>query len=309
MPETMPADDRRVDRRGARRRPRRSAAAGPGPAARPGAGAGDHRRSRSSARSSTRSSCSSDNLINVAADHVGDRPAGAGPDDRADRREDGPVAGVDLRARPRRRGLAGRRRPAPGHGLGLLPGGLGDPGHAARRRARRRGQRAADRPVRAQRLHRHARHADRAARPADRHLRRPDLLRPAGVDALPRHDAVARGAGLDLDLPGRCSPSAIVVLGFTSFGRALYAIGGNVDAARAAGIRTDRVLWIVIVTGERAGRARRAAAVRPARPRSPPPRATAPSSPSSPPRSSAASASTAARARCSARSPASCCSS
>lgn len=40
----------------------------------------------------------------------------------------------------------------------------------------------------------------------------------------------------------------IVVLGFTSFGRSLYAIGGNVDAARAAGIRTDRVLWIVIVT-------------------------------------------------------------
>jgi len=40
----------------------------------------------------------------------------------------------------------------------------------------------------------------------------------------------------------------IVVLGFTSFGRSLYAIGGNVDASKAAGIRTDRVLWIVIVT-------------------------------------------------------------
>jgi simple sugar transport system permease protein len=40
----------------------------------------------------------------------------------------------------------------------------------------------------------------------------------------------------------------IVVLGFTSFGRSLYAIGGNVDAAKAAGIRTDRVLWIVMVT-------------------------------------------------------------
>ncbi|WP_406431081.1 ABC transporter permease [Streptomyces sp. NBC_01589] len=40
----------------------------------------------------------------------------------------------------------------------------------------------------------------------------------------------------------------IVVLGFTSFGRSLYAIGGNVDAAKASGIRTDRVLWIVIVT-------------------------------------------------------------
>jgi simple sugar transport system permease protein len=40
----------------------------------------------------------------------------------------------------------------------------------------------------------------------------------------------------------------IVVLGFTSFGRSLYAIGGNVDAAKAAGINTDRVLWIVMVT-------------------------------------------------------------
>ncbi|MGC9665376.1 ABC transporter permease [Planosporangium sp. 12N6] len=40
---------------------------------------------------------------------------------------------------------------------------------------------------------------------------------------------------------------AIVVLGFTRTGRALYAIGGNVDAARAAGIRTDRVLWLTLV--------------------------------------------------------------
>ncbi|MFD1933354.1 MULTISPECIES: ABC transporter permease [Nonomuraea] len=43
--------------------------------------------------------------------------------------------------------------------------------------------------------------------------------------------------------------AAIVVLGWTNFGRSLYAIGGNVDAAKAAGIRTDRVLAIVIVTG------------------------------------------------------------
>lgn len=40
----------------------------------------------------------------------------------------------------------------------------------------------------------------------------------------------------------------IVVLGFTSFGRSLYAIGGNVDAAKAAGIRTDRILGIVMIT-------------------------------------------------------------
>jgi simple sugar transport system permease protein len=36
--------------------------------------------------------------------------------------------------------------------------------------------------------------------------------------------------------------AGVVVLGFTSLGRSLYAIGGNVDAAKAAGIRTDRVL-------------------------------------------------------------------
>jgi simple sugar transport system permease protein len=40
---------------------------------------------------------------------------------------------------------------------------------------------------------------------------------------------------------------AIVVLGYTRTGRALYAIGGNVDAARAGGIRTDRVLWLTLV--------------------------------------------------------------
>jgi simple sugar transport system permease protein len=40
---------------------------------------------------------------------------------------------------------------------------------------------------------------------------------------------------------------AVVVLGYTRWGRSLYAIGGNVDAARAAGIRTDRVLWSVLI--------------------------------------------------------------
>ncbi|MCK2220405.1 ABC transporter permease [Actinomadura sp. ATCC 31491] len=41
--------------------------------------------------------------------------------------------------------------------------------------------------------------------------------------------------------------AGIVLLGFTRFGRALYAIGGNADAARAAGIRTGRVLWTALV--------------------------------------------------------------
>jgi simple sugar transport system permease protein len=39
----------------------------------------------------------------------------------------------------------------------------------------------------------------------------------------------------------------IGVLGYTRHGRSLYAIGGNVDAARAAGIRTDRVLAGVLI--------------------------------------------------------------
>ena len=40
----------------------------------------------------------------------------------------------------------------------------------------------------------------------------------------------------------------IAALSFTGFGRSLYAIGGNVDAAKTAGIRTDRVQWIVMIT-------------------------------------------------------------
>jgi simple sugar transport system permease protein len=42
---------------------------------------------------------------------------------------------------------------------------------------------------------------------------------------------------------------AIAVTGYTRFGRSLYAIGGNPDAARAAGIRVDRVLWTTLVFG------------------------------------------------------------
>ena len=55
--------------------------------------------------------------------------------------------------------------------------------------------------------------------------------------------------------------AAIVFLSHFRQGRALYVIGGNVDAARAAGIRTDRVVWSVFVLGRHPGRARR----RPAR--------------------------------------------
>jgi simple sugar transport system permease protein len=43
--------------------------------------------------------------------------------------------------------------------------------------------------------------------------------------------------------------AAIAVTGYTRFGRSLYAIGGNPDAARAAGIRVDRMLWTTLVIG------------------------------------------------------------
>ena len=41
----------------------------------------------------------------------------------------------------------------------------------------------------------------------------------------------------------------IVVLGYFRSGRSVYAIGGNADAAKAAGIRSDRVIWIVLIIG------------------------------------------------------------
>ncbi|MFD5086845.1 ABC transporter permease [Kitasatospora sp. NPDC058406] len=38
-------------------------------------------------------------------------------------------------------------------------------------------------------------------------------------------------------------------LAWLRHGRALYAIGGNAEAARAAGIRVDRITWAVLITG------------------------------------------------------------
>src|SRR6266498_1943275 len=43
--------------------------------------------------------------------------------------------------------------------------------------------------------------------------------------------------------------AGIVFLGFFRHGRAIYAVGGNAEAARAAGIRTDRVAWVVFMVG------------------------------------------------------------
>lgn len=39
----------------------------------------------------------------------------------------------------------------------------------------------------------------------------------------------------------------LVVLGYTRVGRSLYAVGGNPDAARAAGIRVERTIWLTLV--------------------------------------------------------------
>ncbi|MFF4829378.1 ABC transporter permease [Streptomyces sp. NPDC001312] len=38
-------------------------------------------------------------------------------------------------------------------------------------------------------------------------------------------------------------------LAWLRHGRALYAIGGNVEAARTAGIRVDRIVWVVLIIG------------------------------------------------------------
>ncbi|WP_158848306.1 ABC transporter permease [Saccharothrix deserti] len=41
----------------------------------------------------------------------------------------------------------------------------------------------------------------------------------------------------------------IFALSYLRQGRALYAVGGNKEAARAAGIRVDRVVWVVLILG------------------------------------------------------------
>ncbi|MER5419649.1 ABC transporter permease [Streptosporangium roseum] len=50
-------------------------------------------------------------------------------------------------------------------------------------------------------------------------------------------------------ITGLLFAAAIVTLGYFRAGRSLYAIGGNADAARAAGIRVERVVWIVFIIG------------------------------------------------------------
>ena len=190
-------------------------------------------------------------------------------------------------------------------GLGLLPEWTADPAVPAGRRADRRRQRLPDPQLRLNGfivtlgMLIMLRGLQIAISEGQSIVELPRLLH------LPRQRLLAGHARRHLDLRSCSSPSAAGALAWLRHGRALYAIGGNADAARAAGIRVDRIIWIVLVVGSvlaafagllysgHYGSGLRR------------PRATAGSSRSSPPPSSAASASTAARARSSAPSPAS----
>ncbi|MFC3505613.1 ABC transporter permease [Micromonospora krabiensis] len=61
--------------------------------------------------------------------------------------------------------------------------------------------------------------------------------------------AVWLGVPASIWISGTLFLVGIVALGFFRHGRAVYAIGGNTDAARAAGIRTDRMVWVVLMIG------------------------------------------------------------
>ncbi|WP_165947202.1 ABC transporter permease [Micromonospora sp. 15K316] len=61
--------------------------------------------------------------------------------------------------------------------------------------------------------------------------------------------AVWLGVPASIWISGTLFVVGIVALGYFRHGRSVYAIGGNTDAARAAGIRTDRVVWAVLMIG------------------------------------------------------------
>ncbi|MEV4811692.1 ABC transporter permease [Micromonospora avicenniae] len=61
--------------------------------------------------------------------------------------------------------------------------------------------------------------------------------------------AVWLGVPASIWISGSLFVVGIVALGYFRHGRSVYAIGGNTDAARAAGIRTDRVVWVVLMIG------------------------------------------------------------
>ncbi|ETK37499.1 ABC transporter permease [Microbispora sp. ATCC PTA-5024] len=57
------------------------------------------------------------------------------------------------------------------------------------------------------------------------------------------------GVPVSIWITGVLFAAGIAALGYFRLGRALYAIGGNADAARAAGVRVERVVWGVFVIG------------------------------------------------------------
>ncbi|MGV9774049.1 ABC transporter permease [Streptosporangium sp. NPDC003464] len=61
--------------------------------------------------------------------------------------------------------------------------------------------------------------------------------------------AIWLGVPVSIWITGLLFAAAIAALGYFRAGRSLYAIGGNADAARAAGIRVERVVWVVFVVG------------------------------------------------------------
>ena len=66
---------------------------------------------------------------------------------------------------------------------------------------------------------------------------------PTSANRLARHPRPPSGSALALFALGGSGA------GLLRHGRALYAIGGNPEAARAAGIRVDRIIWVVLILG------------------------------------------------------------
>ena len=142
--------------------------------------------------------------------------------------------------------LPSQRRPV--HGSRAVPRMDGGPALPPGRRGDRRLQRIPHPQAAPQRVHRHPRRPDHAARTPGGPLRR----------------AVHRGLPPSFAYLGKTAwlgvPAAIWIcavlfavggsaLAWLRHGRALYAIGGNAEAARTAGIRVDRIVWVVLVIG------------------------------------------------------------
>ena len=176
-------------------------------------------------------------------------PGHAAPDRR-------PVRPVGRLRRRVRRHADGGRRPGPGHRRRDLPFAMnmtvpsafviavvGDAAH-------RRHQRVLRHRHRDQRADHDAGHAGHLPRPDQGPRRRPDdphrELRPSlGVQRDRRDPA----PGLHLH---RLRRRLLVVLRYTVYGRSLYAIGASPSAARLAGIRTKRVIFIAFLLSARA---------------------------------------------------------